>query len=65
MKPNDARYRQHQEYEISSNRYVVFEELISIAIDSFLIRKHEDASATDMLVGGGLSPSKILKPSHL
>ncbi|MGY3133729.1 transposase [Bradyrhizobium sp. USDA 4501] len=49
----------------SSNRYVVFEELISIAIDSFLIRKHEDASATDMLVGGGLSPSKILKPSHL
>jgi hypothetical protein len=36
--------------KISSNPYVVFEELISNAIDSFLIRKHEDASATDMLV---------------
>lgn len=36
--------------KISSNPYVVFEELISNAIDSFLIRKHEDASVTDMLV---------------
>lgn len=36
--------------KISSNPYVVFEELISNAIDSFLIRKHEDASAADMLV---------------
>ncbi|WP_018457251.1 MULTISPECIES: hypothetical protein [unclassified Bradyrhizobium] len=31
--------------KISSNPYVVFEELISNAIDSFLIRKHEDEVA--------------------
>ncbi|MBM7488156.1 hypothetical protein ACVWWI_006292 [Bradyrhizobium sp. USDA 3686] len=36
--------------KISSNPNVVFEELISNAIASFLIPKHEDASATDMLV---------------
>ncbi|WP_370118110.1 hypothetical protein [Bradyrhizobium sp. USDA 329] len=36
--------------KISSNPYVVFDELISNAIDSFLIRKHQDASAADMLV---------------
>jgi hypothetical protein len=36
--------------KLSSNRYVVFEELISNAIDSFLIRKHEDASAPSMRV---------------
>jgi hypothetical protein len=36
--------------KISSNPYVVFEELISNAIDSFLIRKHCDVSATDFQV---------------
>ncbi|MBF0332624.1 MAG: hypothetical protein HQL40_03130 [Alphaproteobacteria bacterium] len=36
--------------KLSSNRYVVFEELISNAIDSFLIRRHEEASAPSMLV---------------
>ncbi|WP_232256344.1 type I restriction enzyme HsdR N-terminal domain-containing protein [Caballeronia glathei] len=36
--------------KLSSNPYVVFEELISNAIDSFLIRKHVDASAEDMRV---------------
>lgn len=36
--------------KLSSNPYVVFEELISNAIDSFLIRKHLDASAEDMHV---------------
>lgn len=36
--------------KISSNLYVVFEEPISNATNSFLIRKHEDASETDMLV---------------
>ena len=36
--------------KLSSNRYVVFEELISNSIDSFLIRKHEDASAASMWV---------------
>jgi hypothetical protein len=36
--------------KLSSNRYVVLEELISNAIDSFLIRQHEDASAPSMRV---------------
>lgn len=36
--------------KLSLNQYVVFEELISNAIDSFLIRKHADASAPNMLV---------------
>ena len=37
--------------KLSSNEYVVFEELISNAIDSCLIRRQEDASAPDMRVG--------------
>lgn len=36
--------------KLSSNPFVVFEELISNAIDSFLIRRHSDTSATDMSV---------------
>lgn len=35
---------------LSSNPFVVFEELISNAIDSFLIRRHSDTSVTDMSV---------------
>jgi len=34
--------------KLSSNVYVVFEELISNAIDSFLIRKHDDQSVSDL-----------------
>ncbi|MFM0501540.1 hypothetical protein [Paraburkholderia caffeinilytica] len=40
--------------KLSSNPYVVFEELISNAIDSFLIRKHLDASVEDMHVEIGV-----------
>ncbi|HVW52732.1 MAG TPA: hypothetical protein VHC91_20455 [Trinickia sp.] len=36
--------------KLSSNPYVVFEELISNAIDAFLIRKHADVFAGDMQV---------------
>lgn len=36
--------------KLSSNPYVVFEELISNAIDSYLIRKHNDPSAPSMQV---------------
>lgn len=36
--------------KLSSNPFVVFEELISNAIDSFLIRRHFDESVTDMVV---------------
>lgn len=36
--------------KLSSNPYVVFEELISNAIDSYLIRKHSDLSAPSMRV---------------
>ncbi len=36
--------------KVSSNRYVVFEELVSNAIDSFLIRKRDEPSVTDMEV---------------
>lgn len=36
--------------KISSNQYIVFEELISNAIDSFLIRKHVDGSVADLKV---------------
>jgi hypothetical protein len=36
--------------KLSSNPYVVFEELISNAIDSYLIRKHEDPAAPDLKV---------------
>jgi hypothetical protein len=36
--------------KLSSNQYVVFEELISNSIDSFLIRRQADASALNMLV---------------
>ena len=36
--------------KLSSNPYVVFEELISNAIDSYLIRKHSDPSAPSMRV---------------
>ncbi|MEI7606253.1 MAG: hypothetical protein WCJ64_02595 [Rhodospirillaceae bacterium] len=35
---------------MSSNQYVIFEELISNSIDSFLIRKHSDPSAPSMRV---------------
>jgi len=35
---------------LSSNQYVVFEELISNSVDSFLIRRHQDASVADMKV---------------
>src|SRR4051812_39521266 len=37
--------------KLSSNRYVVFEELISNAIDSYLIRKHDDPSAPSLRIG--------------
>lgn len=40
--------------KLSSNRYVVFEELISNAIDSYLIRKHDDASAPSLRVKIGV-----------
>lgn len=36
--------------KLSRNPYVVFEELISNAIDSFLIRKNSDSTATDLRV---------------
>ncbi len=36
--------------KISSNKYVVIEDLISNSIDSFLIRRHRDSSATDLRV---------------
>lgn len=36
--------------KLSTNPYVVFEELISNAIDSFLIRKFVDTSATDLTI---------------
>lgn len=36
--------------KLSSNPYVVFEELISNAIDSFLFRKNQDSSASSMVV---------------
>ncbi len=36
--------------KLSKNPYVVFEELISNAIDSFLIRKHYDQCAPDMRI---------------
>jgi hypothetical protein len=36
--------------KLSSNPYVVFEELISNAIDSFLIRKNQDSSVSNMMV---------------
>jgi hypothetical protein len=51
--------------KLSSNRYVVFEELISNAIDSFLIRKHEDASAPSMrveMISNAIDSFLILKP---
>jgi hypothetical protein len=34
--------------KLSSNQYVIFEELISNAIDAFLIRRHDDISAPSM-----------------
>ncbi|WP_438382520.1 hypothetical protein ABHV46_02100 [Asaia sp. BMEF1] len=34
--------------KISSNQYVIFEELISNAIDAYLIRRHSDANAPAM-----------------
>ena len=40
--------------KLSSNPYVVFEELISNAIDSFLIRAHEDPTATSLNVRIGV-----------
>jgi len=36
--------------KLSSNSYIVFEELISNAIDSYLIRKHSDPAAPRMLI---------------
>lgn len=36
--------------KVSSNRYVVFEELLSNSIDSFLIRQHTQPSALDLTV---------------
>lgn len=36
--------------KLSSNPYVVFEELVSNAIDSFLIRTHEDGSVPNLIV---------------
>ena len=36
--------------KLSSNPYVVFEELISNSIDSYLIRKHSDPSVPSMLI---------------
>jgi hypothetical protein len=36
--------------KLSSNPFVVVEELISNSIDSFLIRRHSDTSVTDMTV---------------
>jgi hypothetical protein len=36
--------------KLSSNSYIVFEELISNAIDSYLIRKHSDPLAPRMLI---------------
>ena len=36
--------------KLSSNPYVVFEELISNSIDSFLIRKHHDSSVGDLRI---------------
>ncbi|ELV8626852.1 hypothetical protein QNF03_003545, partial [Vibrio cidicii] len=36
---------------ISSNRYVVIEELVSNAIDSYLIRKSTDADAPELFIG--------------
>jgi hypothetical protein len=37
--------------KISSNQYVIFEELISNAIDAYLIRRHNDAAAPSMKIG--------------
>src|SRR5271170_2497501 len=36
--------------KISSNKYVVIEELISNSIDSFLIRRHQDPSEINLRV---------------
>lgn len=36
--------------KLSSNPYVVFEELVANAIDSFLIRTHEDGSVPNLIV---------------
>lgn len=36
--------------KLSSNSYVVFEELISNSIDSYLIRKHHDSSIDDLRI---------------
>lgn len=42
--------RQPKNTKVSSNRYVVFEELLSNSIDSFLIRQHTQPSALDLTV---------------
>ena len=36
--------------KLSANRYVIFEELISNAVDAFLIRRHDDISAPDLKI---------------
>ncbi|MFK5596350.1 hypothetical protein ACFZ8E_05015 [Methylobacterium sp. HMF5984] len=36
--------------KLSSNKYVLFEELISNSIDSFLIRRHDDSSVNNMTI---------------
>ncbi len=46
--------------KLSSNPFVVFEELISNAIDSYLIRKHADASTPDMRVDIGVEFRKAV-----
>lgn len=48
--------------KLSSNPYVVFEEIISNAIDSFLIRTHEDGSVPNLIVKirVDFSPSDLL-----
>jgi len=49
--------------KLSSNLYVVFEELVSNAIDSFLIRKHSDPSVVSMRVEVAVdfSPADMLE----
>ena len=49
--------------KLSSNRYVVFEELISNAIDAFLIRKNDDPSTPDMRIKieVNFSPADLLE----
>ena len=45
--------------KLSKNPYVVFEELISNAIDSYLIRKHDDPTAPSLSIRVDVAFQKV------